>query len=52
MTTKKQLNDTITIKKEEYHALLQIARVTSEYMKGKKEKFESANDLIANLKNL
>ena len=52
MNTKQQRGETVTIDKEEYEALLHTAQVTSEYLEGKVESFDSKNKLIAHLKNL
>jgi len=54
MTTKvkQKSKKTVTIDKEEYEALLHMAKVTSEYLEGKVESFNSADDLISNLKSL
>lgn len=52
ITTKQRSEKTITIDKEEYDALLHTAQVTSEYLEGNIESFDSADSLIANLKSL
>jgi len=52
MATKQKSDDIITIAKEEYEALLHTAKVTSEYLSGNSESFDSAEDLIANLKSI
>ena len=53
MTTAiKTSNKTVSVNKEEYEALIQTARVTSEYLEGKVETFDSAESLIRNLKSL
>ena len=51
-TKSRSTRKTVTIDKEEYEALLHTAQVTSEYLEGKVESFDSADDLIANLKSL
>ena len=48
----KTSDKTVTINKEEYEALVQTARVTSEYLAGKVETFDSADSLISNVKAL
>ena len=50
MKTKKE--DTIVVNKQSYEALLQAVQVTKEYLQGKSEKFDSPEELIANLKGL
>ncbi|MCF7830983.1 hypothetical protein K9M41_03260 [Candidatus Gracilibacteria bacterium] len=52
MTTKQKSDDIITIAKEEYEALLHTAKVTSEYLSGNSESFDSVEDLIASLKSI
>lgn len=52
MATKPQEKKTVTIQKGEYEALIQCVQVTKEYLRGKKQVFSSAKDLIKNLKSL
>ena len=52
MITKNKKNNTVTISQEEYSALKQTVQVNSEYLQGKFESLNSAEDLIKDLENL
>lgn len=47
-----QAGKTMTVNKNEYEALIHCVQVTKEYLQGKSQSFESANELIKNLKKL
>ena len=49
---KQQSKTTITVDREEYQALLHATKVTSEYLQGNYESFDSTDALISNLKSL
>lgn len=51
MSRYKDSSKQVTISQEEYDALIHTAEVTMEYIQGKKETFQSAEDLIKNLKS-
>ncbi len=52
MSTKHKEEETVTVNKAEYDALVHNIQVTKEYLQGKAKGFDNANELIKSLKKL